>query len=116
VNEYSRNRQELYNVRNDPEEKHDLSPDPAFAAIMSRAHLRLEAWLVFQNHYLDGFACSDCKTPRKGSEPIGLAQDDENPYRVPIESSEQTRPAKNPGCCLSHGPLLRGPLAWVIQE
>jgi arylsulfatase A-like enzyme len=82
VNEYSRNRQELYNVRNDPEESHDLSPDPAFAAIMSHAHLRLEAWLVFQNRYLDGFACSDCKTPRKASEPIGrLAQDDEKPPR-----------------------------------
>jgi arylsulfatase A-like enzyme len=65
VNEYSRNRQELYNVRKDPEEKYDISSDSAFAAIMSRSHLRLEAWLAFQNHYLDGFLCSDCRTPQK---------------------------------------------------
>jgi len=84
VNEYSRNRQELYNVRIDPEEKHDLSSDPAFAGLMSQAHLRLEAWLVFQNHYLDGFACPECRTPRKASEPIRrLAQDDEKVSRNP---------------------------------
>jgi len=84
VNEYSRNRQELYNVRQDPEEKRDLSSEPTFAAMMSRDHLRLEAWLEFQNHYLKGFACPDCKTLPKGAEPIRqFAHDDGQQSRSP---------------------------------
>jgi arylsulfatase A-like enzyme len=48
-------REELYDLTKDPYEKNDLSRDPAYAAVMRRDHLRVEAWVSFQNPYLARF-------------------------------------------------------------
>jgi hypothetical protein len=36
-----------------------LSGDPAYSAMVARDHLRLEAWLSFQNNYLERFTSAD---------------------------------------------------------
>jgi lipoteichoic acid synthase len=51
-------REELYNLATDPGEQHDLSHDPAYAEMIQRDHLRIEAWVSFQNSYIDRFAKS----------------------------------------------------------
>lgn len=56
IYDFNRNRAELYNLTTDPNEKDDLSSDSAYAARMAQYHLRLEAWLSFQNSYLDRLA------------------------------------------------------------
>jgi len=52
--DYDRNREELYNLSDDPDEKRDLSGAPEFASTLRRDHLRIEAWLSFQNGYIGG--------------------------------------------------------------
>ncbi|HEV2171487.1 MAG TPA: sulfatase [Candidatus Binatus sp.] len=48
------NSEELYDLTRDPYERNNLSGDPAYSAMMRRDHLRLEAWVSFQNPYLTG--------------------------------------------------------------
>jgi arylsulfatase A-like enzyme len=50
--DYDRNREELYNLSDDPDEKHDLSGEPELASTLRLDHLRIEAWLSFQNGYI----------------------------------------------------------------
>jgi lipoteichoic acid synthase len=54
VYDYDRNREELYNLLDDPDEKHDLSGAPELASTLRQDHLRIEAWLSFQNGYIGG--------------------------------------------------------------
>ncbi|HVN89228.1 MAG TPA: sulfatase [Candidatus Binataceae bacterium] len=70
IQNYTRDRHELYNVRNDFDEAHDLSSDPQFASMMARDRLRLEAWLAFQNKYLESFACAGCPVPHRAAESL----------------------------------------------
>ncbi|MGC1676760.1 MAG: sulfatase-like hydrolase/transferase [Candidatus Binataceae bacterium] len=56
---YDSNRSELYDLATDPKERHDLSRDPANAATVAQAHLRIEAWLQFQNRWLAQFVPSE---------------------------------------------------------
>jgi arylsulfatase A-like enzyme len=52
---FRRRRTQLYNFVADPEEKNNLAADPAYAKMLKRDHLRLEAWVSFQNRYLAQF-------------------------------------------------------------
>jgi glucan phosphoethanolaminetransferase (alkaline phosphatase superfamily) len=63
IQNYTRDRHELYNVKTDFDERNDLSAVPAFAPMIKRDHLRLDAWLDFQNNYLGSFACPRCPIP-----------------------------------------------------
>ncbi|HXD91376.1 MAG TPA: sulfatase, partial [Candidatus Binataceae bacterium] len=65
IQNYTRDRHELYDVRIDFDEQHDLSADPAFASMIKRDHLRLDAWLDFQNNYLASLACRGCPIPHR---------------------------------------------------
>jgi arylsulfatase A-like enzyme len=65
IQNYTRDRHELYDVRTDFDEQHDLAADPAFTPMITRDHLRLDAWLDFQNSYLASFACRDCPIPHR---------------------------------------------------
>jgi len=42
---------ELYDLAADPFEHNNLSSDPAYAALMGREKLRLQAWTSFQNPF-----------------------------------------------------------------
>ena len=53
--DFDNDRQELYDVAADPHEQHDLSSDASYSAMLEREHLRLEAWLSFQNRFLERF-------------------------------------------------------------
>ena len=46
---------QLYDLAADPSEKNNLASDPAYAEMIRRDHLRLEAWISFQNPYIDRF-------------------------------------------------------------
>ena len=46
------NRRELYDLKNDPRESYNLAWDPVLADMMAREHLRLAAWLAFQNRHI----------------------------------------------------------------
>jgi hypothetical protein len=83
IDNYTRDRQELYNVRTDPQEHHDLASAHATDAAMSCYHLRLEAWLAFQNGYLDRFTCVGCAVARKDAESIKALADGDSPARDP---------------------------------
>jgi arylsulfatase A-like enzyme len=52
---FQRDRSNLYNLVTDPEEKKDLASHPAYAEMIKQYHLRLEAWVSFQNRYLARF-------------------------------------------------------------
>jgi arylsulfatase A-like enzyme len=52
---FRRDRAQLYNLVNDPMENNNLASDPAYAGLVKRDHLRLEAWISFQNRYLARF-------------------------------------------------------------
>ena len=52
IYDFQRDRSQLYDVVTDPNETRNLASDDAYAALMRRAHLRLEAWVSFQNYYL----------------------------------------------------------------
>lgn len=52
---FRRKRSQLYNLVADPYETNNLASDPAYAEIIKRDHLRLEAWVSFQNPYLARF-------------------------------------------------------------
>lgn len=47
---------EIYDLRKDPAEQHNLSGDSAIAQPAKIAYERLAAWSAFQNKYLDKFA------------------------------------------------------------
>ena len=49
---------QLYNLATDPGEQRDLAGEAVYSATMAQEHLRLEAWLAFQNNYLARFADS----------------------------------------------------------
>ena len=52
---FRRARSQIYNLVTDPDEKNNLASDPAYADMINRDHLRLEAWVSFQNPYLARF-------------------------------------------------------------
>jgi arylsulfatase A-like enzyme len=52
---FPRHLSQLYNLATDPDEKNDLASDPVYAQTIARDHLRLEAWVSFQNPYLERF-------------------------------------------------------------
>lgn len=52
---FRRGQTQLYNLVTDPGEKNNLASDPAYAKMIKRDHLRLEAWVSFQNRYLARF-------------------------------------------------------------
>ena len=60
MEDYSRNRHELYNITTDFGEHNDLSAQTDYTPLMERARTRLEAWLSFQNKYLESLACRGC--------------------------------------------------------
>lgn len=55
IYDFQRDRSQLYDVATDPDETRNLASDDAYAALMRRAHLRIEAWVSFQNRYLARF-------------------------------------------------------------
>jgi lipoteichoic acid synthase len=55
IYDFSRERSQLYDLAADPREKNNLASDPAYAEMIRRDHLRLEAWISFQNPYIDRF-------------------------------------------------------------
>jgi arylsulfatase A-like enzyme len=55
IYDFERDRSQLYNELTDPDETRNLASDDAYATLMRRAHLRLEAWVSFQNRYLAQF-------------------------------------------------------------
>jgi arylsulfatase A-like enzyme len=59
IYDFNRDSAQLYNLVTDPGEKHNLSGDPKYSAMVARDHLRLEAWLSFQNNYLARFTSAD---------------------------------------------------------
>jgi lipoteichoic acid synthase len=73
IQNYTRDRRELYDVKRDFNEQYDLSTDPRFAPIMARDRLRLEAWLSFQNKYLASLACAGCPVPHRAAESLEAA-------------------------------------------
>jgi arylsulfatase A-like enzyme len=56
IYDFNRKRPELYNLSSDPAEQRNLAGDSRYAAMMKRDYLRLEAWLSFQNRYLDSLS------------------------------------------------------------
>ena len=52
---FGRERSQLYDLVSDPYERNNLASDPAYAEMVKRDHLRLEAWVSFQNPYLAQF-------------------------------------------------------------
>ena len=52
---FRRDRSQLYNLVTDPYENDNLVSEPAYAEMIKRDHLRLEAWVSFQNPYLARF-------------------------------------------------------------
>jgi arylsulfatase A-like enzyme len=52
---FRRDRSQLYNLVTDPDEQNNLASDTAYAGLIKRDHLRLEAWVSFQNRYLARF-------------------------------------------------------------
>ncbi|HVB82844.1 MAG TPA: sulfatase [Candidatus Binataceae bacterium] len=63
---FQRDRAQLYDLATDPGETRNLVADDAYAALMRRDHLRLEAWVSFQNRYLARFENSPA---RHGAQP-----------------------------------------------
>ena len=57
---FSSRRAQLYDLTTDPNEYRNLASVPAYAEMTRRDHLRLEAWVSFQNRYLTQFR----KSPR----------------------------------------------------
>jgi len=52
IYDFNLDRAELYDLAADPYEHSNLSFDPAYAALMEREKLHLQAWTSFQNAYL----------------------------------------------------------------
>jgi len=55
IYDFQRDRSQLYNLAIDPDETTNLASNSAFVDMMKRAHLRIEAWVSFQNRYLARF-------------------------------------------------------------
>jgi arylsulfatase A-like enzyme len=64
---FRRDRSQLYNLANDPEEKNNLASDTAYAELVKRDRLRLEAWVSFQNRYLARFNPADSALINSGA-------------------------------------------------
>lgn len=52
---FRRDFSQLYNLAADRQERNNLASDPAYAEMIKRDRLRLEAWVSFQNAYLARF-------------------------------------------------------------
>jgi arylsulfatase A-like enzyme len=52
IYDFNLDRAELYDLAADPYEHNNLSSDPAYATLMAREKLHLQAWTSFQNPYL----------------------------------------------------------------
>ena len=52
---FRRGQTQLYNLVTDPGEKNNLASNSAYAKMIKRDHLRVEAWVSFQNRYLAQF-------------------------------------------------------------
>ena len=52
VYDLTRGRNELYDLTADPDELRDLSRDPTRAATINDDHLKVEAWILFQQGYI----------------------------------------------------------------
>jgi arylsulfatase A-like enzyme len=59
IYDFQRERSQLYDLAADPNEKNNLVSDPAYAEMIKRDHLRLEAWISFQNGYLKRYENPD---------------------------------------------------------
>jgi arylsulfatase A-like enzyme len=55
IYDFERDSSQLYNLAIDPGETNNLASNSAHADLTKRAHLRLEAWVSFQNRYLARF-------------------------------------------------------------
>ena len=66
IYDFQRDRSQLYTLANDPGETRNLASNNAHADLMKRAHLRLEAWISFQNRYLARF-----EKPHRSADGIG---------------------------------------------
>jgi arylsulfatase A-like enzyme len=53
IYDFNRRRAELYDLSIDSAEANDLGADPMYREMMARDYLRIEAWLSFQNKYLE---------------------------------------------------------------
>ncbi len=62
IYDFQRDRSELYDLVTDPGESRNLASDKTYAELMRRAHLRLEAWVSFQNRYLARFEDSRARS------------------------------------------------------
>jgi arylsulfatase A-like enzyme len=56
IYDFNRHRSELYDLVKDPAERSNLSADAVNADRVRSDHLRVEAWLAFQNKYLSRFS------------------------------------------------------------
>jgi arylsulfatase A-like enzyme len=65
VYNFNRKRAELYDLTTDPYERDDLSSNPNYGAMIKRDHLRIEAWVSFQNRYIAQFAATSSPAERK---------------------------------------------------
>lgn len=55
IHDFDNNGDELYDSAHDPREIRDLSSEPENSSMLARDHLRVEAWLSFQDKYLASF-------------------------------------------------------------
>jgi lipoteichoic acid synthase len=52
IYDFNLDRAELYDLAADPDEHNNLSSNPAYAVLMGREKIHLQAWTAFQNPYL----------------------------------------------------------------
>lgn len=52
IYDFNRNRAEFYNLDADPLERHDLSRELAYSSLLKTDRLKVEAWILYQRHYL----------------------------------------------------------------
>jgi len=62
IYDFQRDRAQLYDLAADPGERRNLASDKTYMELMRRAHLRLEAWVSFQNRYLARFQDSSVRS------------------------------------------------------
>jgi hypothetical protein len=74
IYDFNRDRPELYNLADDPGEHRNLAFDRAHSAELARDHLRLEAWLSFQNAFLKSFTGAPIKLDRSAAGSEAMSQ------------------------------------------